>query len=489
MTADADRRRRFTIVGALLGLLGFVALAAVSLVAVSTLRSSQEGKAPLVDERRVVSFPDTPNAVLGIVDDVDRLTSLAVLTLDPSGLGGSIVVIPVNVDQSNGFGDTREPVSRQPYTPGDEDDAARLVSELEPLLTLTIERVVIVGPDELGELLTPFAPLQVDLPQRVVDFDTEGSGVVAQAGESDLDLDTLVAAFTAISVDGASYDTHDIDVALWSAVGDAGRLDDEQLVLDEFDRPVAPESFDEFWVRLFAGNVSTRDLAISATAAGGVDNEAQTDFVLADRRDALLVFGAISPGLVSTPNESISLKLVVGFDDAQIDVLGDGAGGLPITKESMTRRLIGELLFGQANIVAVDLADTPSTVPERTLLVVSDERFVDSARSVSERFFGEADVQVAEEITDGVDVTVVLGEDFLVQREELLEIERAAAVAASEGDTSEADFDVSGDDVGDDSNDSLDDDSDADVDAGQEVDEPVGTNDPDEPTDTVEDDV
>ena len=46
---------------------------------------------------------------------------------------------------------------------------------------------------------------------------------------------------------------------------------------------------------------------------------------------------------------------------------------------------------------------------------------------MSERFFGDAEVIVAERLIDGVDVMVVLGENFLVQRAELLDIERAAA--------------------------------------------------------------
>jgi len=132
MTASADRRRRFTIVGAILAFVGVVAVIGVLIVAVVTLRTSQEGRAPETDEREIVSFPETPNAVIGVVDDLDRLSSLAVLTLDPSGVGGSIVLVPVNVDQTNGFGPSRLPVSRQPYTPGDVDQAAELIGELEP---------------------------------------------------------------------------------------------------------------------------------------------------------------------------------------------------------------------------------------------------------------------------------------------------------------------------------------------------------------------
>ncbi len=427
MTANAERRRRFTIVGAILAVIGVIAVISVSVVAVATLRTSQEGRAPETEQRDVVSFPETPNAVIGVVDDLDRLSSLAILTLDPSGVGGSIVVVPVNVDQTNGFGPLRLPVSRQPYTPGDVDQAAELITELEPLLTLTIERSNIVGPDQLADLLAPFGEFDVDLPERVVDSDTPGSGMVVRSGTSTLDIDTMTEAFTAINATGESYDHHPIDVALWSAVAEAASVTAAEPPLDGFDRPIAPASFDELWDRLFAGEVGVHDLAIDEFGARSVDNESDADFVLASRPDSLLVFGSISPGLVSTPNESVSLMIVVGFDEDDVAALGETADGTPISKASMTRRFIGELIFKQANIVAVDLAETPGAVPETTQLFVSSERIEEQVRAVSERFFGDAEVIVAERLTDGVDVVVVLGENFLVQRAELLDVERAAA--------------------------------------------------------------
>ena len=62
MTANAERRRRVTIVGAILALVGSFAVIVVSVVAVATLRTSQEGQAPEAEERDVVSFPDTQRA-------------------------------------------------------------------------------------------------------------------------------------------------------------------------------------------------------------------------------------------------------------------------------------------------------------------------------------------------------------------------------------------------------------------------------------------
>jgi len=457
VTADAGRRRRATVVGAILGLVGVVAVFAVSAVAATTLRNSQEGRAPEADTREVVSFPATPNAVIGVVDDLDRLSSLAVLTLDPSGVGGSIVVVPVNVDQSNGFGPERLPVSRQPYTPGDDEQAAELIAELEPLLTLTIERSIVVGPDELADLLDPLGEFDVDLPERVVDSDTPGSGFVVRAGKSQLDSEVMAEAFTAVDASGESYDHHAIDVALWRGAADRAASTSADPPLDDFDRPIAPATFEELWDRLFAGEVGVRDLAIDQFAMRAVDNETDADFVLVSRPDSLLVFGAISPGLVSTPTESVSLMLVVGFGEEDVEALGETADGTPISKASMTRRFIGELIFKQANIVAVDLATTPGAVPETTQLFVSSELIEDEVRATSERFFADAEVIVAERLIDGVDAVVVLGENFLVQREELLEIEReqAAAVEESVEDDGEADFDVSDVDV----------DADADADA------------------------
>lgn len=445
MTASADRRRRLSLVGATLGFVGLVAVICVSSVAVATLRTSQEGRAPATDERELVSFPETPNALIGVVDDLERLSSLAVLTLDPSGTGGSIVSIPVNVDQMNGIGPLRLPVSRQPYTPGDVDQAAELISELEPLLTLTIEGVSVVGPDELTVLLEPFGEFDVVLPERVIDSDTGGSGFVVRQGESTIDKTTMIEAFTAIDAGGESYDHHPVDVSLWASLAEAAPVGVVDVPLDKFGRPVVPASFGELWERLFAGDVSVRDLAVDEFAALNVENETAADFVLISRSDSLLVFGSISPGLVSTPNEAVSLMLVVGFEEVDVAALGETVDGVPVSKASMTRRFISELIFRQANIAAVDLALTPGAVPETTQLFVSSLEIENEVRATSERFFSDAEVIVSERLIDGVDAVVVLGENFLVQREELLEIERAAADELESSDRNgEADIDVSG---------------------------------------------
>jgi hypothetical protein len=427
MTADPAARERVTIVGALLAAAGALLLVVVGVVAVSTLRNSSEGVAPDVDERTVLAFPDTPNMAVGVVDDLDRLTSLALMTLDPSGAGGSIVTIPVNVDRSNGVGAERQPISRQPFTPGDESHAEVLVSELEPLLSLTIQRAVVLGPDGLAAVVDPLTPLDVDVPQRVEDTDTPGSGFVVGFGERRVDTEQLVAALTAISGNETSFEQHDVDVAMWTGIAAATRPSDTDVARDEFDRPRAPDSPGEFFDRLFAGSVGVRDLAIDPQTAVDIDNQNDADFVLVDRDDALLVFGSISPGLVSTPGDALSLKIVVAFSEEDVQALGEDLDGTQITKASLTRRLIGDVLFAGADVRSVVLTDAPESVPDVTALVLVDESLEVGARSVSTFFFTDADVREANTIIDGIDVEVILGADFLELRADQLAFERAMA--------------------------------------------------------------
>ena len=430
MTASPARRRQATRIGAVLLGASLVAVVAVSVLAVATLRASREGRAPATDSRPVAVYPETPNAALAVVDDLDRLTSLVVATLDPSGVGGSLVVVPVNVDAADGVGVERRPLSQRPFAPGDEAQLAELLAQLEPLISTTIERGVVLGPAELADLLRPIAPLDVDLPEDVVDADAPGSGVVAPAGPSSLGADELVAALTAISPDGTSYSHHDVDVALWSAVAAAAPVGGGSPVpSDDAGRPLAPGSVDELLDRLLAGSVGARPLAVSQPA--DVENETDADFTIVDRVDALIVFASISPGLVSAPSDALSFRLVLGYGPDQLPT-SDGEGPA-VTKELLARIVVSELVFAGANVIAVDLADAPDDVPDVTRIEVVRDETADAIAGLVDQLYPGADVSVADLLVDRTDVTIVLGRDVLEARGDVLrqQVREAASATAS----------------------------------------------------------
>lgn len=415
MTASPARRRRRTQIAAVVtGCLLVVSVVLVAVAAV-TLRTSEEGEAVERDTRPVVTFPSTPNAAIAVVDEESRLSSLVVATLDPSGAGGSVAIVPTNVDTSSGFGSERLPLSRRPYEPGSEVDVEALMTELESVLSLTIERGIVLGPDELQQLVEPLGELTVDLPENVVDSDRLGTGIIQTEGETTLRTSEIVDVFTAIDAEGAAYDHHDVDVVMWNALAGAVSANpfDVDVPIDEFERPIPPTSAEDLVERLFGGPVGVREVDIDPAAAVGAPNPDDTDFVVVDRRDALLVFGQVSPALVSTPNQALAFQLVAPYTDEQLALAADGASSAEIM-----RQLIGELLFLQGNVVSVQTAPRAEGAPERTQIDVADERFLDDVESSTKVLFGPSDVVLADTILDGADVVVTLGTAYLELRNE-----------------------------------------------------------------------
>lgn len=403
MTAIPGRRRRRTIAGAV-AVVVLVGLASVlSVIGVLTLRNSREGEAVGVDDRPVVSLPATPNALVAVADDEGRLTSLAVMTLLPGGLGGSIVTIPVNADASAGFGANRQPLNT--VFAADAPDAFGEV--VEAMLSVAIERVLVLDPDALREVIDPLAPLDVDLPEDVIDSDTFGSGIVADAGPRELRASLAVEAMTAIDTSGAAIDHHDVDVELWSAIGRAAPVPDapEEPPTDDLGRPLAPSSPDELLERLLSGDVQVRDLALLPVT----DNPTGVDVVLLDRRDVLLVFAQVSPALVATPNQALTFRIEAPFTDRQLEA----SDGIFETTSELNRRLIGELLFFQGNIVSIDATPAEAGAATVTRIEVADERFVDDMREFAPLMFGESEVTVAPIVLDGVDAVVHLGTGYI----------------------------------------------------------------------------
>lgn len=453
MTADPGRRRRQTRRGAVAAVVLVVCATIAVFVGASTLRTSEAGSAPETDTRITVSFPSTPTIAIGVVDDENRLASLVVGAVSPLGVGGSIITVPVNVDSSIGFGETRSPLSSRPYTTGDDESAEALTIGLESILSITVQHTLILGPDEVQAVVEPFAPFEVDLPDDVIDSDSESESdgesgdvddnLVAAAGAEVLDADVIARVLTAIDVDGATYSHHDVDVSVWRAIAAAATNSplDGEPVLDADGRPVDPTTADETLDRLLSGQVAHRDLAIDRGAAAEADNPDGVDFVLADRADALLVFGEIAPGLVSKPNESLSFQIIARFTDEQVAIAGDDA-----TTAGLMQDLIRELLFAQGNVVSVQTSPASDGAAEITRLEVADEGFVDAVREVAPVLFGEVEVEVSTRVIEGVDVVAVLGTSFLERRAEI-----AVEIAATSTTEPERDADAEPVDDGDES--------------------------------------
>lgn len=431
MTADPRRRTRASRVAIAILVGAAVAIVALGVVAVSTLRTSEEGTVVEPDDRPTQRFPSTPVALLAVTNG-ERLSSLAVMVVDPSGQGGSIVTMPVNLDTSAGIGDERTPFARRAFST---DDPSALSDVLAPMLGIEPSFVEVVDAARLTALLGDTESAAVAMPQDVVDVSSGSAVTVAEFGERRLPVDTLVASLTAISPDDEpSYDTHDIDVATWTGLAKEWSLTTTplDLVVDESGTPAEPVDLDEVMQRLRAGQVDVRDLAIDQLAAITADNEAGADFVVLNAADRQLVFAAIAPERVLTPNPTLTFSVVAPFDTSQLGAFAEGA-----STEQVVRELVSQLLFIEANVVFVDVAPVDGGAAAETVIVAESDEALEAA-SIDD-VFGPTTGRIGARDTDGSDVTVVLGTDHLVHRASVL-AEREAALADDDGG---ADFDVS----------------------------------------------
>jgi hypothetical protein len=463
VTAIPRRRTKRTFVGLGLAVLLLAAAGVFVGVAVGTLRNSQAGQAVGIEERPISFLPSTPNALLTVEGDEGELTSIVVLTLLPSGRGGTVVTMPVNADLDAGAGEEPTPLDAA-YEQLEFDD---FVGRVESMLTIAIEQAESVDADRLADLVAPVVPIDVVLPEDVVDSSTLGTGIVAVEGEQDLRGLLVVDALTATDTAGSAYDHHDVDVAVWSGLAANAPVPvSAEMPRDESGDPLPPVDVDELVQRLWEGPVQVRDLEVipfdvpgdeSGAPADDLENDdpenddAENDdpegsdpenadpgdggtgdaaVVRIDHRDTILVFAQISPALVSTPNPALSFRLEIDFSDEQLLA----GGGNFETASDLARQLIGELLFFGSNVVSVDLTEISSGAQSVTDIAVADEWFIPEMNEFAPILFGESNVELATELIDGVDVVVALGSDYLRR-----EVDRDEITDSNTGDTVDPD--------------------------------------------------
>lgn len=374
-----------------------VAVAAVlALVGANSVANSTAGEAVEIDGRPVVKLPPTDNVALAVVDDDERLASLAIVTLLPGGVGGSIVTVPVNADVNVGLEATAMPLD----TLLDVADPAAFFENVENTLGVSLLFGEIVDAERLATLIEPAAPVAVDLPGPVVDGPLGDSDVVVEAGPDELDAATAAAAIAAIDGSGDSYDHHWIDVDMWSAVA-AGSG-------SEAVEPGPVDTVEDLFEQLWSGPVQVRDLALQDDLAT-VDVDADADAVVLSRRDTVVVFAQVSPTRVSAPGDGLIFRVVVPFSDEQLDA-GDGQFD---SRSEVARTVVGEMLFFQNNVVSVDTTAAADGAPSITKIEVADERLVDELQASAFVIYGDAEAVLASEVIDGIDAVVTLGTSYL----------------------------------------------------------------------------
>jgi hypothetical protein len=434
MTASRSRRTRSTWLAVVVTVGALVAAAVLSVAGVRTLADSQVGRRAAGQrvEMPMQRMPFTPTALVGVLDDDGRLTSVVVLAVEPDGTGGSIVQIAATADTNSGNTTVLAPLNGVLAVSGPEE----LRSAVETLAAVSFDVVELVDAERFAGLIAPLGDLPVDLPITV--YDTS-EGVQWDAGADVMPGAEAARVLTAVAPDVPDYLFEPARAAIWGAVAarvGAG-IGSAQPVASDRDLP-QPSTLDELVARLFAGPVQFRALPVRPIADERVDDQLPVEIaealggaasravVVHDRAEMLMVMGAVAPGRMGAPLEAPSFRVVSGFTNDELAPLG-------YSNADVLNRAIDTLLFAQVNVVSV--AELPGAgVPDHSTFIVADPRVTDGVREQYERAFGDQiDVRAAEVLIEGVDIELVLGRDFL----DRMPTEPPADVASSDEDDSD----------------------------------------------------
>ncbi|TPW13092.1 MAG: hypothetical protein FD127_2248 [Acidimicrobiaceae bacterium] len=358
MTALADRRRRRTLTMLLFTVLVMGAIPVLGYVGVRAVLDSTGGKDAQAGVLPVQEFPDTPAALF-------------------------VTSVPVNSDV--GFTDSSRQSLQGVYAAGGLEATAL---QVESLLLVTINHSAEADLQQAAGFLLAYEPFTVDLATEVSNGSTGEADSIA-AGTVVLDAANAAKVLTYGAGIGEETIRKANLEALW--VGVAAAVGTGQPVASAVPGTAQPPvSFDDFVNRLFSSSVQSRGLSTVALTAA--QNPDELDIVQLDRSEAVFVFASIAPGSMSAPGLGpiIRVEAPSGYD-------------------LQVKLTLDKLLFLAANVVSVDTSSAPQ--PD-TIFFVPDEANRIRAQTTDVIFgeivFGEPTVRVS-----GVDVTIVLGIDYL----------------------------------------------------------------------------
>lgn len=391
MSAIPARRRRRMIAAVVTSVLTAIALPGGLVIGAADLLNDSGGNN--VDNNATISIPLTPVEMLAITNSRNELASLALIAIDPSLRGGTIVSVPVGA-RADVRGSEAPRRIADSYTTG---GLSALKTDVENLLNVSLEVADVVNAEDLATVLAPIGSQPVSLPQAVLDTAADGTVATVLGAGSTTVTGQQVAASLAASQAGSAESTRLPQVkALWTAVARAGvatNADATATTIQPQDsKPSTPTSTAAFFSALLSGEVDVWQFG-ATLLVDAQRNPANADMYELDGGEVLTVMASVAPSAMRPTNTNISVMIDIPFDNTTY------------AKEAATR-----LAFMGANVVLI--RHIPETPAEETVVYYNDTM----GRVEAETFvnlLGTLTYKESLEIIDGVNLRIVLGNDFV----------------------------------------------------------------------------
>ena len=310
-------------------------------IAARSLLNSSGGKR--VDDSGALLIPATPAALLATVNDINQVTSLTAFVLAPSGIGGTIISLPV--------GTRAETIGGQaPHRVGDTYPQAGIegmLLEVEGSLDVTFSVVGAVVRNDLAGVfnMLPSIPVNFEtpvvntamvmpdpvttttiksrssrstettLPPQPTAVDTE----IFPAGEQTLTGDQAALVLYTQKAGEPELNRLAHIKAVWNGVAAAVGTGLAPEVA-QFDPALVgtelPNEIGAFMRRVLGGPIQVWQL--SAQPLVGADNPLGIDVYSLDRFEVLMIMASVAPSSLSIANDTLAVQVDNPFNDANI---------------------------------------------------------------------------------------------------------------------------------------------------------------------------
>ena len=394
-TATNTRRLRTGAI-ALVAVAGAAALPLLVIKASRTIANSKAGRTATTVPPPTATVPDTPAALLVEVGPDGTVGGLTLFGLDASGHGGGVIVVPAGTEWF--VAGAAHPVRLASAF----DNGGGLAAQreaVEGVLGITTSVAEQVDEAGLAALLAPYAPLHVKLDDRVLDTDSTGhERVLYPAGPVDLSAAAAAHVLLAKGPNESEVARLARTSAVWdavvashaktvstttTAVGPSG----PSSVNGDTDQPTTVAAQ---LAAIAGGDAAVNQLTVRPVL-DAVENPDGVDLLAPDNASQKLLMAEVLPGAISPANSNIRFRLV--------NATGDPA---------MLAAAVGRLVFVGANVIMVNEAPTPT---KETVIQYQDE----SHKAEATRYMpvvGPSTVSFTPDRIDGIDATLVLGQDF-----------------------------------------------------------------------------
>jgi hypothetical protein len=386
-------------------------------IAARSLLNSSGGQR--VDDSGALLIPATPAALLATVNDINQVTSLTAFVLAPSGIGGTIISLPV--------GTRAETLGGQaPHRVGDTYPQAGIegmLLEVEGSLDVTFSVVGAVVRNDLAGVLNVLPPIPVNFETPVINTamvmpdptttttiksrsskstettlppqPTAVDSEMFPAGEQNLTGDQAALLLYAQKSGEPEFDRLAHIKSLWNGVAAAVGTGLSAEVA-QFDAALVgietPNEIGAFMRRMFGGPIQVWQL--SAQPLVGDDNPLGADLYALDRFEVLMIMASVAPSSLSIANDTLAVQVDNPFDDANI-----------------TRAIVERLSY--LNVTVALIRNLPAPPEQKTQIKTSDITKTELQKIGIESIIGPVEFGKLKQPVQGIGAQLILGQDFI----------------------------------------------------------------------------